>query len=109
MRDFQTSQIIEEAAAMGFQIDADLVDRVRRDFDHRLEDWARSKEPSIPDTEDPALLWAEIFRLRDQVQGPDGFETWKDAAVAERVRRVAAENELKKLKENASSDTALKT
>lgn len=40
---------------------------------------------------DPCRLWAEIHRLRAAVQGPDGFATWQDAAVAERVRRVRAE------------------
>jgi hypothetical protein len=38
-----------------------------------------------------ADLWAEIHRLRSEAAGPDGFATWKDAAVAERVRRVRAE------------------
>ncbi len=37
-------------------------------------------------------LWAEIHRLRAEVAGPDGFATWKEAAVAERVRRVRAES-----------------
>lgn len=37
-------------------------------------------------------LWAEIHRLRAEVVGPDGFATWKEAAVAERVRRVRAES-----------------
>lgn len=62
-----------------------------------------------PTTEDPALLWAEIIRLRDKIQGPDGFDTWQDAAVAERVRRVAAEKELRKLKENDSTNPVPKT
>jgi hypothetical protein len=39
----------------------------------------------------PEELWAEIFRLRAQVKGPEGFETWYDAAVHERLRRVKAE------------------
>jgi hypothetical protein len=48
----------------------------------------------LPDSEeDPARLWAEIHRLRAAVQGPDGYATWQDAAVAERVRRVKAEQE----------------
>lgn len=45
--------------------------------------------------EDPARLWAEIHLLRAAVQGPDGYATWKDAAVVERVRRVRAEQALK--------------
>lgn len=40
---------------------------------------------------DPATLWAEIWRLRHDAEGPAGYDTWKDAAVAERVRRVKAE------------------
>lgn len=34
-------------------------------------------------------------------EGPDGFKTWKDAAMAERVRRVAAEKLLKDVKSTA--------
>lgn len=44
------------------------------------------------DVSDPVLLWAEIHRLRAEAKGPDGFATWRDAAVAERVRRVKAES-----------------
>lgn len=44
-----------------------------------------------PNEEDPGVLWAEIHRLRAAVQGPDGFDTWQQAATAERVRRVKAE------------------
>ncbi|MGQ3051047.1 MAG: hypothetical protein ACT6S0_04620 [Roseateles sp.] len=47
-----------------------------------------------PNEEDAGALWAEIHRLRAAVQGPDGYETWQQAAVAERVRRVAAEKTL---------------
>ena len=39
----------------------------------------------------PEELWAEIFRLRAQVKGPEGFDTWYNAAVHERLRRVKAE------------------
>lgn len=38
------------------------------------------------------LRWiSEREALAAQVKGPDGFATWKDAAVDERVKRVAAE------------------
>ena len=47
--------------------------------------------PLADSEEDPARLWAEIHRLRAEVAGPQGYATWKDAAVAERVRRVKAE------------------
>jgi len=46
------------------------------------------------DESDPVALWAEIHRLRDAAQGPDGYETWRQAAVAERERRVKAEKTL---------------
>lgn len=42
-----------------------------------------------PDEDDAVTLWAEIHRLRAAVRGPDGYESWQDAATAERVRRVA--------------------
>lgn len=29
----------------------------------------------------PVRLWAEIHRLRAELQGPDGYATWKDAAI----------------------------
>lgn len=44
-------------------------------------------------------LWAEIHRLRSAMKGPDPFPTWYEAAVDERIRRVAAERKLKKLQE----------
>lgn len=47
--------------------------------------------PLLDGEEDPARLWAEIHLLRAAVQGPDGYATWQDAAIAERVRRVKAE------------------
>lgn len=45
-----------------------------------------------PDEGDPVTLWAEIWRLREAVKGPDGYATWQDAATAERIRRVRAES-----------------
>ena len=53
--------------------------------------------PLVDSEEDPARLWAEIHRLRAAVQGPQGYETWQDAATAERVRRVRAEAALREL------------
>ena len=47
---------------------------------------------------DPVRLWAEIHLLREALKGPDGFDTWKDAAVAERLRRVAFQGELQALR-----------
>lgn len=45
-----------------------------------------------PDLTLNAELYAELYRLREEVKGPDGFQTWKDAAVFERKRRVAMES-----------------
>lgn len=39
--------------------------------------------------ENPSLLWAEILKLRAEIAGPDGYATWKDAAVAEKLRAEA--------------------
>jgi hypothetical protein len=47
--------------------------------------------PLLPDENDAARLWAEIYRLREAVKGPAGFDTWQEAATDERRRRVAAE------------------
>ena len=44
-----------------------------------------------PNEHDPVRLWAEIWRLREAVKGPDGYDTWQEAATAERLRRVRAE------------------
>ncbi|MDU9355284.1 hypothetical protein PGS10_11590 [Klebsiella sp. 141153] len=38
-----------------------------------------------------AGVYAELYRLREEVKGPDGFDTWKDAAIAERKARVEIE------------------
>ena len=53
--------------------------------------------PLHADESDPVRLWAEIHRLRADLQGPDGYATWKEAATAERVRRVRAENAVSSL------------
>lgn len=42
--------------------------------------------------ENPVQLWAEIWRLRAEIAGPDGYATWKDAAVAERLRKTTLPN-----------------
>lgn len=43
-----------------------------------------------PDEQDAVVLWAEIHRLRTEAQGPNGM-TWKEAALAERILRVQAQ------------------
>jgi hypothetical protein len=70
--------------------------------------------------DDPSVLWAEIHRLRAEVQGPHPHATWKDAAIAERMHRVVAEkklvilrtalqNELDLVELNAQTFTLLET
>lgn len=51
----------------------------------------------------PEELVAEIFRLRSELVGPYGFATWREAAVAERRARVAAEKKLRDLNDYLSS------
>jgi hypothetical protein len=42
---------------------------------------------SLPAEPMDAEAWAELYRLREEVQGPNGFATWKEAAVHERNLR----------------------
>lgn len=44
-----------------------------------------------------AELWAEIYRLRAAVAGPRGYESWQEAATAERMRRVRKEQQVETL------------
>lgn len=37
-------------------------------------------------------VYAELYRLREDIKGPNGFETWKDAAVAEKRARIELQN-----------------
>ncbi|HED6941691.1 TPA: hypothetical protein R5237_000670 [Enterobacter kobei] len=39
---------------------------------------------SVPDE-----IYAELYQLREEVKGPDGFNTWRDAATAEKVLRLS--------------------
>ncbi len=41
-----------------------------------------------------AELWAELYTLREAVKGPEGYTSWQDAAVDERMKRHAAEGKL---------------
>lgn len=45
-----------------------------------------------PSIDTSKCLLARVIELEAQIKGPDDFATWKDAAIDERVRRVAAEN-----------------
>lgn len=49
-----------------------------------------SADPDFDDCTDAAVL---IRKLVAEHKGPDGYATWKDAAIAERMRRVAAPGE----------------
>jgi len=71
---------------------------------HYLGQFKQILTQSGPDAE----VWAELHTLREAVKGPDGFATWQDAATAERVRRVKAENELKELKEKLAKQAYVK-
>ena len=44
-----------------------------------------------PNESDPLVLWAAIHNLRHALKGPEGFATWQEAAVHERLKRVEAE------------------
>ena len=49
---------------------------------------------AMPDDWTEVDLWAEIYRLRAALKGPDGHASWQDAATDERIRRVRAESAL---------------
>lgn len=51
---------------------------------------------------DPVRLWAEIWKLRSEARGPDDYETWRDAAVAEKMQRIATERKLKELRDQVT-------
>jgi hypothetical protein len=70
----------------------------------RLTDGVR---PEGGDADDVVALHSEIYRLRAELDGPDGFATWKDAAVAERVRRVEAERKFGERPDAPSTNASL--
>ncbi|EPX3843733.1 hypothetical protein ACWY7B_004973, partial [Enterobacter hormaechei] len=43
---------------------------------------------SVPDE-----VYAELYQLREEVKGPGGFNTWRDAATAEKVLRLSMERD----------------
>lgn len=75
----------------------DLAELDMGDFDSAVD--ARLLSCEIPQhilTEaqgrtETAGVYAELYRLREEIKGPDGFDTWKDAAIAERKSRVELE------------------
>lgn len=42
----------------------------------------------ITNKEPEPHVYAELYRLREEIKGPDGFETWKDAALVEKKARI---------------------
>jgi hypothetical protein len=52
-----------------------------------------------PNEKDPTRLWAEIWKLRNEALGPGDYQTWRDAALDERQKRLSAEADLAALKE----------
>jgi hypothetical protein len=59
--------------------------------------------PLVDSEEDPARLWAEIHTLRAAAAGPPGYASWQEAATAERVLRVNAASELRRLQQAGDS------
>lgn len=78
-------------------------EETRRRFEALVSDtrealFADGLGPLVESEENPARLWAEIHRLRAEVAGgPLGYATWKDAAEAERMMRVKAEKDARRL------------
>ena len=63
-----------------------LGDTGRKDLD-RLIDRLMSSDPDFEDCTAAAALLRRLFM--EEISGPKGHATWKDAAVAERLRRVS--------------------
>ncbi|HAJ7390838.1 TPA: hypothetical protein HNV44_18495 [Escherichia coli] len=59
----------------------------------RLAEIALAALTAPQQVETDSGIYAELYRLRSEVKGPDGFETWRDAAVAEKVRRLSLERD----------------
>lgn len=50
--------------------------------------------PQEPEVKADAEIYAELYRLRAEIKGPDGFDTWKDAAISEKKARIACEKRI---------------
>jgi hypothetical protein len=48
------------------------------------------KEPAQQENSFSVEEWTELYRLREEVKGPSGYATWRDAAIDERIKRVEA-------------------
>lgn len=77
--------------------DLDQETRQKLLFDLLKRDPGESTELD-PYEGDPTTLWAEIWRLRAEVAGPKGYESWRDAALDERLKRVDSEEALRTLR-----------
>jgi len=51
---------------------------------------------------DAVEAWRQVHLFKAEAGGPDGFATWKDAAIDERLRRVKAEAERDELRERVA-------
>jgi hypothetical protein len=69
-------------------------------------------EPLDDNENNPIRLWAEIHKLRAEAKGPDGFPTWKEAAIAERaknvLRRGAVQAAISMLRRDAEQGRAIR-
>jgi hypothetical protein len=84
----------ESKGIAGWHQNGDIAtwDELLPEVPHALEVLSQlSAQSEAPAEDDPVALWARIHHLEAEVKGPDGFATWKDAAIAERIRRVKAE------------------
>ncbi|WP_193323271.1 hypothetical protein [Erwinia endophytica] len=64
----------------------------------------------MPCEDRPTLVsedYSELLRLREDVKGPEGFDTWKDAAIAERIARVSLERKVVNSKHGIDYLTAM--
>lgn len=50
--------------------------------------------PQDPEVTADVEIYAELYRLRAEIKGPDGFDTWKDAAISEKKARIAFEKRI---------------
>jgi hypothetical protein len=70
-----------------------------------MTDWRglaeEHKRRAVEAEDEVKRLQAEIERLEAEISGPDGFATWKDAAVHERVTRIKQAQEIEALKDGA--------
>lgn len=52
-------------------------------------------------------LHAKIIQLESDIQGPDGFATWQDAATSERMKRITGVKRIAELEEREMEATQL--